>query len=255
MRKYYIFIFILILLAGCSLEDSSETELTISAAASMTESLTELIEKFEAEHPNIQISNNYGGSGSLRRQIEQGAPIDIFFSASSNDYEKLVNQDRVEEGKVILTNQLVLITASKEKITSLNEFMDEDSIMAIGTPEAVPAGSYAKEVLQKIGIWEQLEGQGRLVYTKDVTQVLTLVKEGAADVGIVYASDMIDEKNVTGIQNFDSNLHSPIKYYVATIQNGEQEEEVIQAKEAFYEFISSKTAEEVFRNYGFENVE
>ncbi|WP_339179895.1 molybdate ABC transporter substrate-binding protein [Oceanobacillus sp. FSL W7-1293] len=256
MRKYSIFIVILILLAGgCSQEGGSETELTISAAASMTESLTELTEMFEEEYPDIHISYNYGGSGSLRKQIEQGAPVDIFLSASSIDYEKLADQDSVDNGKAILTNQLVLIKPKEGDTASLDDFMAGDEVMAIGTPDAVPAGSYAEEALQKSGLWEQLQEQSRLVYTKDVTQVLTLVKEGAADVGIVYASDVNDEKDVTVIQTFDSSLHSPIEYYIAALQSEEKEEDVEQAKDAFYQFISSEAANEVFENDGFQPVE
>ncbi|GGP15839.1 molybdate ABC transporter substrate-binding protein [Oceanobacillus neutriphilus] len=258
MKKYYMFICIFILFlfaAGCSKNNADEVDLNISAAASMTESLTELTEMFEEEHPNIHISYNYGGSGSLRQQIEQGAPVDIFLSASSIDYDKLADQDMVDEGKAILTNQLVLIKSNKEDIESLDDFMaGEDKVMAVGTPEAVPAGSYAKEALQELGVWEQLDKQSRLVYTKDVTHVLTLVKEDAADAGLVYASDVIDEDGVTVIQTFDSNLHSPIEYYIATLQNEDQEEEVQQAKDAYYQFISSETANEVFENYGFQPV-
>ncbi|WP_179134461.1 molybdate ABC transporter substrate-binding protein [Oceanobacillus timonensis] len=258
MKKYCVFILMFILMlfvAGCSQNTADDVELNISAAASMTESLTELTEMFAEEHPNIHISYNYGGSGSLRKQIEQGAPVDIFLSASSIDYEKLADKDNVDEGKAILTNQLVLIKPNEGDIDSLDDFIAGDQVIAVGTPDAVPAGSYAEEALQELDLWEQLEEQSRLVYTKDVTQVLILVKEGAADVGIVYASDVIDEEGVTVIQTFDSNLHSPIEYYIATLQNEEQEENVAEAKDAFYEFLSTEAANEVFENYGFQPVE
>ncbi|WP_179134463.1 molybdate ABC transporter substrate-binding protein [Oceanobacillus timonensis] len=256
MRKYYMLMFIFILFAaGCSQGKTEEVELNISAAASMTESLTELTAMFEEEHPNIAISYNYGGSGSLRKQIEQGAPVDIFLSASSIDYEKLVEKGHVDEGKAILSNQLVLIKPNEGDVDSLDDFVAGNQVMAVGTPDAVPAGSYAQEALQELDLWEQLDEESRLVYTKDVTQVLTLVKEGAADVGVVYASDVIDEEGVTVIQNVDSNLHSPIEYYIATLQNEEQEEDVAQAKDAFYQFISSQTAEDVFEKYGFQPAE
>ncbi|MFD1065658.1 molybdate ABC transporter substrate-binding protein [Oceanobacillus locisalsi] len=256
MRKYYMLIFIFIVLAaGCSQDNTKEVELNISAAASMTDSLTELTEMFEEEHPHIDISYNYGGSGSLRKQIEQGAPIDIFLSASSIDYEKLVAKDKVDEGKEILANQLVFIQKNEGEVASMEDFMTGDKVMAVGTPEAVPAGSYAKEALQTLGLWNELEDQGRLVYTKDVTQVLMLVKEGAADVGMVYASDVIDEKDVMVIENVDSDLHSSIHYYAASIPHEEQDADVLQAKDAFYQFISSKTAEDVFEKYDFQPVE
>ncbi|WP_068672593.1 molybdate ABC transporter substrate-binding protein [Oceanobacillus sp. Castelsardo] len=257
MKKYYtlIFILIMVVLSGCSSEKqgiTEKTELTISAAASLTEALLELQDTFEKEHPEIQISYNFGGSGSLRKQIEQGAPIDLFLSASSIDYEKLVDRQRVVEGKEILTNNLVLISGNGGEDSSFDSFLAGEGIIAIGTPEAVPAGTYAQETLTKLGAWDLLEEQDRLAPTKDVSQVLSLVREGAVDVGIVYSSDVKNEDDVTILHEFDKNLHSPIKYFAAIIDNGEESETILKAKETYYQFISSESAKKVFEQYGFQ---
>ncbi|KPH75819.1 MULTISPECIES: molybdate ABC transporter substrate-binding protein [Bacillaceae] len=257
MKKYSVLIFIIIMvvLSGCSSEeqDSDEkTELTISAAASLTDALLQLQDTFEKEHPEIQTSYNFGGSGSLRKQIEQGAPIDLFLSASSIDYEKLVEQQRVMEGEAILSNNLVLISDNEASVSSFDSFLAGEGTIAIGTPEVVPAGTYAQETLTNLGAWDTLENQNRLVTTKDVSQVLTLVREGAADVGIVYSSDVNRADNVHILQEFDKSLHSPIKYYAAIIDNGEENEAKLKAKETYYQFISSETAKKVFEEYGFQ---
>jgi molybdate transport system substrate-binding protein len=257
MKKYgvLIFIVIIVVLSGCLPEKqdtNEETELTISAAASLSEALLKLQDTFEKEHPDIQISYNFGGSGSLRKQIEQGAPIDLFLSASTIDYEKLVDQQRVMEGKAILTNNLVLISESEAEESSFDSFLAGEGILAIGTPVAVPAGTYAKETLTNLGAWDILEKKDRLAPTKDVSQVLTLVREGAVDAGIVYSSDVKKADNVHILQEFDESLHSPIKYFAATIDNGEEKEAKLKAKETYYQFISNESAKRVFEQHGFQ---
>lgn len=252
VKKSIFILLLLIFLLGCSpsAEPKPTTKLNISAAASMMDSLFEIERIFTKENPDIQIAYNFGGSGSLRKQIEQGAPIDLFFSASETDYNKLVEQNMIEKGTSIFKNKLVLIKSEDSSVNSFNDFLQqhENAMMAIGTPEAVPAGTYAKEALEKIGAWSELKE--RLVFTKDVSQVVTYVREGAVDVGIVYASDILDLKDVTLLETFDQKLHCPIEYYVAVIENSEQD--VIQAKEQFYQFILDESAQEIFKAHGFD---
>lgn len=255
MKKMIVMLILLFLLVlfGCSNDtDSKETtELTISGAASMTDSLLEVKEVFEKDHPTIKISYNFGGSGALRKQIEQGAPIDLFFSASKTDYDKLVEQDMVQDGTAIFQNELVLIKSNQTNLNSIDDLMQQGGSIAVGTPDAVPAGTYAKEVLDNIGVWEELQDRQMLVFTKDVSQVVTLVSQGAVDVGIVYASDVIARDDITVIDRFDPGLHATIEYYAAIIASGEQKAEVKQAREAFYQYVLENEAKYIFRKYGF----
>lgn len=238
------------MLSGCgSSVESNQNEIMISAASSMTESLLELKDAFEAEYPHLAVTYNFGGSGTLRKQIEQGAPIDLFFSASMKDYQILQETDLIKVGIVILENSLVMIKSNDESFDTLQSFLDQDGMMAIGTPEAVPAGTYAKEALEQMEIWSRL--QERFVYTKDVRQVVTLVSEGAVDAGIVYSSDVSNIDEVTIFENIDSSHHAPIEYTVAVIKNGSEEKTNSEAIEKFYQFVQTERAIDIFKENGF----
>lgn len=252
MKKGMFISFILLFICGCSSSTQSKTNivLTISAAASMTDSLLEIEEKFTHQYPNIEIDFNFGGSGSLRKQIEHGAPVDLFFSASKADYDILVEQQIIEVGTYIFKNNLVFITSMGSLVTSFDDFLKQDKIVAIGTPEAVPAGTYAKETLNKLGVWKEL--QERIVFTKDVTQVVTYVREGAVEAGIAYGSDIHGLKDVILLETFNEELHSTIEYFAGMIKDKEQSENHEEAKDLFYQFIQQDVAQEVFQNYGFD---
>ncbi|WP_158595158.1 molybdate ABC transporter substrate-binding protein [Oceanobacillus piezotolerans] len=254
MQRLPIFIiFILIpFIAGCTNEE--KIELTISAAASMTNSLNEIKKEFEQDYPHISVTYHFGGSGTLRKQIEQGAPIDLFFSASKKDYQLLEEGGFVRNGSAILQNKLVFIQQSNEEKQSLTDFLHSDGKIAIGTPEAVPAGTYSEQLLKELGIWDKL--QGRIILTKDVRQVLTVVKEGAVDVGIVYQSDIHGEENLEAAWESDPHLYEPIQYFAAIIGNNSAvDDRKIDAMEHFYQFIQEEQSMNIFASYGFDTTE
>lgn len=123
--------------------------------------------------------------------------------------------------------------------------------MALGTPNSVPAGSYAKEVLKKLGVWE--EHQDRFVYTNSVSQVITYVEEGAVEIGAVYVSDVLNTKEIKIIEEIDPNLHSPILYYVGIIKhNKNQMEQKQQYVEKFYEYVLREESMDIFSRHGFQ---
>ncbi|WP_235794632.1 molybdate ABC transporter substrate-binding protein [Virgibacillus salidurans] len=249
MKIFSLLVFLIIAGCGQASEANNKTsKLTISAASSMSESLMELKEAFEAEYPTIELTYNFGGSGTLRRQIEQGAPIDLFFSASKRDYEALKEDGLIEKGTAILENKLVVITSDHVTLNSFEEFLQSDNEMAIGTPVAVPAGSYSKAVLQEMDVWEKLEE--RLVFTKDVQQVLTYVNDGAVDVGMVYLSDLYGAENVNILEEVNPSYHPPIEYFSASIQNGGSKKD--EAIEIFYNYVQSEKSMELFERYGFQ---
>ena len=165
-------VLILTSLLGCS---SKSVELNISAAASLQDAAKELQNLYNQEHPDVKILYNFGASGTLQHQIEEGAPTDLFISAGKKQMDALEEQNMLLENSRVnlLTNELVLITGKDSQLTGF-EGLTEDTIqkISIGVPETVPAGNYAKEALTNLGLWDTL--QPKLVLAKDVRQVLTL---------------------------------------------------------------------------------
>ncbi|PZE19758.1 molybdate ABC transporter substrate-binding protein [Paenibacillus xerothermodurans] len=235
---------------GESTHDSNaRVELTVSAAASLAGALKEIQPLYEAKQP-VKINLNLGASGSLQRQIEQGAPVDVFLSAGSDHMAALISQGLVNEGRQrnLVTNQLVLIAPSDsaEHITAMAD-LQQDRIqrIAVGEPSTVPAGRYAREALGALGLWEPL--QASIVLTKDVRQVLTYVESGNADAGFVYRTDALNSAKVKVVQEVDAALHSPIRYPVGIVSSTSHRDEA----QAFYEYLQSKEAVNVLTRYGF----
>ena len=248
--KIFILAFMMILLSGCVPKADPverKTELTISAASSMTESLLEIKKRFEKVFPSITVTYNFGGSGTLRRQIEQGAPIELFLSASKKDLDLLKENGMIQKEIAILKNSLVIIVSKQAKVKSFEEVLEKNKTIAIGTPEAVPAGTYAEEALKNMGAWEQLDDH--LVFTKDVQQVLTFVKNGAIDAGIVYVSDTVGSDQVVILEKINPKFHSQIEYFMGIIN---QEDGNHDATEKFYQFVQNKQSLEIFKRHGFD---
>lgn len=224
-------------------------ELTISVAASVQDAMKEIQTAYQEEAPNVTITYNFGSSGSLAQQIAQGAPSDIFLSASQKWMDDLEEKGQIltESRKDLLQNTMVLIApVDKADITDFKDFETEQiNKVAIGEPESVPAGRYAKEVLTSLNLFDAM--QSKLVFGKDVRQVLTYVETGNVDAGLVYATDAQISDQVQIIATAPADTHSPIVYPIAVVQDSENAE----AAEAFLDFLSSDTAVAIFQGYGF----
>jgi molybdate transport system substrate-binding protein len=250
MKKYiYLVLIFFWSLVGCSQGEvqKKKVEIVVSAAASLQDSLLQLKRDFEEENPHIQITFNFGSSGSLQQQISQGAPVDIFFSASLEKFKLLVKDGIITENQNLLSNNLVLIVPKNNSndIKSIEEVVERTRRISIGTPETVPAGSYAKESLQNINVWEKL--QDRLIYAKDVRQVLTYVETENVEAGIVYGSDALHSSKVHIVTSLPADTHSPIIYPVGVIESSAHYEEAI----LFYNFLLTDHATTVFEKFGF----
>lgn len=241
----------MMILAGCSSSEQAEKpEVTVLAAASLTDALDEIIAEYE-KSADCTITPSYAGSGDLVQQIEGGAPCDIFISASK------ANMDQLEEGdyinadtrKELLLNTLTLITTAEKKDTITMDTLTTDAAgtIAVGEPETVPAGKYAAQVFENMNITDQLSG--KIVYAKDVRAVLNYVETGDADCGFVYRTDAMLMANDKGaiIGDVDESLHDPIVYPAAILKEASQSDSTAD----FYEFIQSDFAKEVFEKYGF----
>lgn len=250
-KTYSILLAALLLIGLSACNDDSETVeievLTISSAASLTDALQEVAEIFNEVHPDIQVDFNFGGSGALQQQITQGAPVDIFFSASKSDFDVLVENEQIntENAIELLQNELVLVTPTDDDtVTSLDNITDAEQI-AVGTPESVPAGEYARETLETLGITDDVAPL--LVYAEDVRSVLTYVERGEVNAGFVYRTDAMTSDMVKIVDSAPANAHEPIVYPVGLINNTNN----VEAAETFYEFLQTEDALAIFDNYGF----
>ncbi|MFC4779251.1 molybdate ABC transporter substrate-binding protein [Paenibacillus sp. GCM10023252] len=243
------------LLAGCGTnsegkKESAEVELTISAAASLTDALEEIKDDYEAKREHVKLSFNFGASGALQQQIEQGAPVDLFLAAAPKNMKALVDKGLVAEDKQrsLLRNELVVVTPAEGvvEVRDMAELASEQlGKIAVGIPESVPAGQYAKEALTSAKLWEVLKS--KLVQGKDVRQVLHYVETGNTDAGFVYRTDALGSSKVKIAFAVDEAAYTPIQYPIGIVKASKHSEEA----EAFYTYLQSKEALDIFIKYGF----
>nr|WP_154896445.1 molybdate ABC transporter substrate-binding protein [Paenibacillus xylanexedens] len=231
-------------------EPQETVELTISAAASLTDAMKEIETGYELAHPSVELNFNFGASGALQQQIEQGAPADIFVSAATKNMNALVDENLIaaSDQKNLLQNSLVaIVPAGSENAVSSEQDLTADSVktVAIGIPESVPAGTYAKEALTKAKLWDQLES--KLVQGKDVRQVLQYVETGNADAGFVYKTDALTSDQVEIAFEVDKNSYTPAHYPVGIIEGTKHRTEA----EQFYAYLQTPEVLDVFAKYGF----
>ena len=255
-RREFIGLSLLALLSACNAssinsKDSSSVTLTISAAASLQGAIQEIGNLYNQQKPNVKLTYNFGSSGSLRHQIEQGAPVDVFISAAEQHMDILEKKNLLLNNtrQNILKNEVVLVTAQKStKIDGFSQLKsDFVSKIAIGAPDSVPAGKYAKEVLDSLKLYKSLET--KFVFAKDVRQVLAYVETGHVEAGIVYSTDAQISERVKIIATAPPNSHSPIRYPVAIAQDSKNPE----TAQNFIQFLLSNTVKNIFTNYGFIN--
>ena len=243
----------LLLLAGCGGEPpkgAAPVELNVSAAVSMKDALEEIQQQYQKKNPNVKLVFNLGASGSLQKQIEQGAPADLFISAAPKQMDELQGKGLLQQQtrKNLLENKLVLIVPQSSSLTIKNfEELADPAVkrLAVGEPQVVPAGQYAQQVLKKLNLWEKLEE--RMVLAKDVRTVLTYVESGNADAGIVYKTDAAVSTKIKIIATAAEGSHQPIIYPAAILANAKQPKEA----EAFLQYLLSPEAAKVFEKYGF----
>nr|WP_052020355.1 molybdate ABC transporter substrate-binding protein [Paenibacillus pini] len=229
---------------------TEKVELTISAAASLTDALKEIQTNYENRHQTIKLRFNFGASGALQQQIEQGAPADLFFSASSKNMNTLIDKKLIDDSqhKNILRNDLVVVVPANDKANVQKvEDLSNDNIkyVALGEPKTVPAGNYAKEALTYSKLWDSL--QPKVVQGKDVRQVLTYVESGNAEAGFVYKTDALTSKAITIAFNVDPQSYTPIQYPAGIVKATKHSKEISD----FYTYLQGKEAQDMFVKYGF----
>jgi molybdate transport system substrate-binding protein len=238
---------------GTAAAPAGSVDLTVSAAISLQNTLQDIARLYRVENPDVILHLNLGASGTLQRQIEQGAPVDLFLSAAPAEMNGLESKNMIIRGtrKNLVTNSVVLITPKRH--VGIRHFQDltqpDVKVIAIGNPRSVPAGKYAQEVLTHFGLYDQLKP--KLVFAKDVRAVLTYVETGNADAGIVYETDALTSNAVTVVATAPPGSHSPVIYSVGVIAGSPN----VAAAKAFEAFLFELRATAIFRKYGFSPVD
>ncbi|TVQ46348.1 MAG: molybdate ABC transporter substrate-binding protein [Gloeocapsa sp. DLM2.Bin57] len=227
----------------------SNNELTISAAGSLTAVLEEIKPIYEQQNPQTTLVYNFGSSGSLQQQIEQGAPVDVFFSAAARQMDALASKNLIitQTRRDLLSNDLVLITPTNTNIISSFTDLTKPEIqnLAIGDPGSVPAGQYAEEILTFYGILEQVKD--KLVYGRNVSQVLNFVETGNVDGGILFLTDSKNSERIQVVATAPPESHSPVVYPIAVLTSSQQPE----LAQEFINFLAGSEAQAIFSKYGF----
>ena len=248
----------MVITVGCSKAEKEVKEdvkaepvsLTISAAASLKDSFEELKELYVSDNENVTITYNFGSSGTLQKQIQEGAEADIFVSAASKQMDTLKSENLIENDSLftLLGNSVVLV-APKDSSLAISDFKDliDESVgkIALGEPTSVPAGQYAEEVFTNIGILDGVKAKA--VYAKDVKEVLTWVESGNVDAGVVYGSDAKTSDKVKVIATATEESHSPVQYPAAVIAASKNKDEATK----FLKFLCSDKAKDIFEKDGF----
>ena len=229
---------------------AEKIELTILAAASLTDVCDELKAQFEDENPSVSISISYGASGALQTQIEEGAPADVFMSAATKqmtalDEEGLMDSDSIVE---LLENKVVMVVP-KDSDTSISSFEDAATdavtMIGLGEPGSVPVGQYSEEIFESLGILDAVKEKAN--YGSDVRTVLSWVETAAVDCGVVYATDAYVTENVDIICEAPEGSCSKVIYPVGIVAASEHPDEAA----AWLAFIQREESMELFASYGF----
>lgn len=224
-------------------------ELLVSAAASLTNCMQELGALYTQSNPNVTITGNYGSSGALQQQIEQGDPADIFFSAGIKQMTALQDKGLMDDASVreILENKVVLIVPKGKTPIASFEALVEPSVklIGVGEPKSVPVGQYTEQVFASLGLTETLAP--KLVLAKDVREVLSWVETGNVDAGIVYETDAKISDKVEISCSAPEGSHKKVIYPVGVVKDSKHPQQAA----AFVDFLFSDEARQVFAKYGF----
>jgi molybdate transport system substrate-binding protein len=250
--KNFAVAFVMLLTAGLTPATAQDKTLTVFAAASLKNALDDVNKAYEAARPGNKITVSYAASSALMKQIESGAPADVFASADLDwmDYGAQKNLINTATRVHLLGNRLVLIAPRDSKVSSVTigqgfdlAKLAGDGRIATGDVQSVPVGKYAKAALESLGSWQA--AQSRFAMTDNVRAALVLVARGEASFGIVYSTDAAVEPGVKIVGTFPADSHAPIIYPVAAAKDAKAD------TAPYLAFLRSPPARSVFEKYGF----
>ena len=247
MKKISIIIFTLTTLIFTFTAQALE-KVTVFAAASLTNAMQDIASEYKADRKNVDVVFSFASSSVLAKQIQQGAPADIFMSADQKWMTYLIENKLIKDKEDLLKNALVLIAPAQSKLdkvdinmnTNWNEILPKGERIAIGDPDHVPAGLYAKESLTHLGVFDKLTPQ--FAPASNVRDALMLVERNEAALGIVYSTDakVSDKVKIVGI--FPAETFTSIEYPITLLKPEAND---------FYQYLKSPQAKMIFEKYGF----
>jgi molybdate transport system substrate-binding protein len=226
-------------------------EVTLSVAISLKEVTEDLGRSFMAQHPGVILRYNFGASGDLQKQIEAGAPVDIFLSAAQRQMDDLEKQKLIiaSTRRAFARNVLVVVKPADSSLdlSKVNDLLESRVVhIAIGNPKTVPAGQYAEESLRALGLWDRV--QPKLVFAENVRQVLDYVARGEVEVGFVYATDAATRgQGVKEAFRAPDDSYRPVVYPGAVVAASKQPA----LAQAFLDLLASPQGRAVLSRFGF----
>jgi molybdate transport system substrate-binding protein len=228
--------------------------IVVSAAISLKNAFEEIGKLYESRQRGANVSFNFGASGDLMRQIEGGAPVDVFASAAQKDMDEAEKKGLIEPHtrRDFAANTVVLVVPAKEK-KQIKSFSDlsagEIRKIAMGNPKTVPAGRYAEEIFRYHRIYDAIKD--KLIFAENVRQVLDYVGRGEVDAGVIYLSDaLLKAADVKVVAVAPSGSHKPVIYPIAVIKGTK----VPDLSKEFIAVVTSEEGQTILRKYGFGSV-
>lgn len=237
-------LFLALLLAVPALAE----EVRISAAASLTEVIKELVGTYQQSHPADRLLATFASSGALAKQIVAGAPADIYIAANPQWMDYLQQQGLIAAGseQILLRNRLVFVGPPDSNINSL-EALRSLPLIAIASPKSAPVGEYAEQAMTAAGIYPQLLAGHKIIFAKDARQALLYAERGEVDGAFVYHTDALLARRVKQLFVVPQELYPQVVYPAALTQQGADK----LAAQRFLRYLSGNAARQVFQNYGF----
>jgi len=237
-------------LAGPQCTQAAGSQILVSAAISLKEAFNDIANLYKLR-TGTRVTFNFGASGELEKQIEAGAPVDVFASAGEKEMQELQTEGLIDPASRtdFVRNSLVLVAPVGSKLR-LHSFRDlaqpQVRKIAIGDPQTVPAGRYARQLLENDHLWPKIEP--RIVFAENVRQVLDYVDHGEVDAGVVYATDVgIAHSKVSVVAHVSSGGYDPVLYPIAVVKGSRNPG----AAQGFVEFVLSPAGMNVLKKYGF----
>jgi molybdate transport system substrate-binding protein len=239
------------LVLALGISAAAAQELTLSVAISMKDATEELGRRFTQSRPGVTLRYNFGASGDLQKQIEAGAPIDLFISAAARQMDELEKKGLIAPAtrRVFARNVLTVVKPADSKIDIARpaDLLDPRvTRIVIGNPKTVPVGQYAEESLRALGLWEKL--QPRLVFSENVRQALDYVARGEVEAGIVYTTDAaVRARDVKEAFRPPEDTYRPVTYPVAVVKDARHPA----LASGFIDLLMSREGQQLLARFGF----